>query len=118
MDAVKMLDTMKRICKMSSGCCECILNGMCYGGTLPTREDFDSESLVESIEKWEQEHPLKTRLMDLMEKYPNSHIVNGVHRTTPWWFGYCGSRTGCSGCKYNLETIEFCWNLPIDEKVD
>lgn len=116
MDAVKMLETMKRICKTSSGCSECVLDKMCYGGTLAAREDFDSKSFVESIEKWEQEHPLKTRLMDLMGKYPNAD--DSVIMVNPSTLGYCGKRTTCAGCKYQLQSLRVCWNIPIDEKVD
>lgn len=117
MDAVKMLETMKRICKTSSGCSECVLDKMCYGGTLAAREDFDSKSFVESIEKWEQEHQPKTRIQDFMEKHPNAHITDYMRRVTPWQVGYCGARTVCAECKYNSETSEFCWKLPIDEEV-
>lgn len=116
MDAIKMLDTMKRICKKSSGCSECILDEICYGGTLAAREDFDSKSFVESIEKWEQDHPLKTRLQDFIEKNPN--VDERVVMVNPSNLGYCGKRTTCEGCKYHLKSLKICWNLPLDEEVD
>ena len=80
--------------------------------------DYDCERLlysypevaVEVVQKWSDEHPVKTRLDDLKEKYPNVPLgEDGEPDIYPNSLGYCGN---CMKCiKF---TERHCWNEPVD----
>lgn len=73
-------------------------------------KDFP-EKAVEVIQAWSNEHPVKTRLDDLLEKYPKFELFSETGRPMykPRVFGYC---TNCSACPNNK--AEHCWNEPVD----
>ena len=73
-------------------------------------KDFP-ERAVDVIQKWSDENPVKTRLDDLLEKYPKFEVFSETGRPMykPRMFGYC---TGCSTCPNNK--AEHCWNEPVD----
>ena len=68
------------------------------------------KAAVEIVQKWSNEHPQKTRLNDLKEKYPNVPLndVKAPH-FDPWMLGYCAK---CSGCPNCIGT-EYCWDEPV-----
>lgn len=71
------------------------------------------EYAVETVQKWSDEHPQKTRLDDLLEKFPNMPLrEDGLLDFLPTWLGYCKD---CRSCRY-FEKIcsEVCWNEPVD----
>lgn len=85
MDAVEFLKERKRMCEanydretMCSGCCAydpegdrntCkVLRGVVRKQT--TLEDFNIAVAI--VEKWSEEHPLKTLMDDFFEKFPNA----------------------------------------------
>lgn len=110
MDAVKFLKERKRLCKSNGGNCEyCPLESQtCMGW------DVKAEEIVPIVEKWSAEHPQKTRLMDLLEKFPKFSMgTNNLPMVLPRLFGYCG-RGRCQGCEHQNEE-ESCWNLPLEE---
>lgn len=72
-------------------------------------KDFP-EKAVDVIQKWSDENPVKTRLDDLLEKYPNVEIVDGRPLFYPVRLGYC---KGCDRCNIRGLAKE-CWNEPVD----
>lgn len=64
---------------------------------------------VEIVQKWSDEHPVKTRLEDLLEKYPNADIVDGRPLFYPARLGYCEY---CDRCNVRGLAKE-CWNEPV-----
>lgn len=117
MDAVKFLEEWHRMCKSNysvSGCGKCpmsSLNGFCaHNISMPV------EDVVSRIEKWSAEHPVKTRLMDFMEKHPNARLQPGTRMPflTPDVLGYCGTSV-CKSCEHERYTMAHCWNLPLEE---
>lgn len=64
---------------------------------------------IEIVQKWSDEHPVKTRLDDLLEKYPNVEIVDGRPLFYPVRLGYC---KGCDRCNIRGLAKE-CWNEPV-----
>lgn len=57
---------LKRMCKGYSDCDDCPLSmENCLPDSLPDNAD-------EIIDKWAQEHPVKTYAMDFFEKFPNA----------------------------------------------
>lgn len=77
MDAKEFIRTHKRMCKKYGDDCEgCILlDKGCYSTStsiiLP--EDLD-ESVVDLVEKWSKDHPIKTRQSVFLEQYPDAII--------------------------------------------
>ena len=68
------------------------------------------ESVVEIVQEWSDEHPVKTRLDDLLEKYPNVEMDNGAPVFYPLRLGYCKD---CSKCIAKADRKE-CWYEPLD----
>lgn len=119
MDAVKFLKEMGRMCaSVKEECGRCPLPFACPFDDAPSIfADKEIEGLVDSVEKWSSEHPAKTRLMDFLEKYPNAPMVDGIpQHVIPKYLGYC-STTICLACEHKRDTYDFCWNLPLEERV-
>jgi len=97
------------------GCNKCPLYAD-KNGTNDNCGKFESEHPAEAVaivQKWAEEHPAKSMLNDLLEKFPNMKVgeygvpsicpnVFGYEKETRHWF--C-SETG--GCKQ-------CWNRPLE----
>lgn len=65
---------------------------------------------VEIVQEWSDEHPQKTRLDDLKEKYPKFEVhPNGYPCLRPFMFGYCKD---CGSCA--LSPTSVCWDEPVD----
>ena len=89
---------------------------------VPVPEDYlitiDLRRLSEvknEVQKWSDEHPVKTRLDDLFEKYPNFHTDNGRPNFYPRVFGYCDN---CKNCPiWNDDDYvpgKSCWDEPFE----
>lgn len=119
MDAVKFIKERTRMFdslrdtkyKGNSSC----LGVICPGCPLYLADGDCINDTVQStniVEKWSKEHPIKTIMMDFLEKYPNATTYNGgVPAICPIHLGYeIESGTRC----FNLLCKE-CWNTPIEE---
>ena len=75
-------------------------------------KDFP-EKAVEVVQKWSDEHPVKTRLDDVKEKYPNVSLDagNGCPHIRPAILGYCSN---CYGCSNKTQMSQRCWDEPVD----
>lgn len=122
MDAVKFLKELERMCDSFGegycGGCEIYkLREKAVGRYTPSCDNIVKklpEECVTIVEKWYAEHPAKTRLMDLLEKFPKFSMgANNSPMVLPRLFGYCG-RGRCQGCEHQNEE-ESCWNLPLEE---
>ena len=72
-------------------------------------KDFP-EKAVEVVQRWSDEHPVKTRLDDLLEKHPKFEVhPNGYPCLRPFMFGYCKD---CGSCA--LSPTSVCWDEPVD----
>ena len=112
MDAVKFLTERRRICRDYEDCSDCPLDLLsCNGFGIDEFTD-----LVSAVEKWSAEHPVKTRLQDFMEKYPNAPTVGHekMPLLRPAALGYCET-ISCRDCKYYPQSDVYCWNLPLEE---
>jgi hypothetical protein len=69
------------------------------------------ETAVEVIQAWSDEHPVKTRLDDLLEKYPKAWMEANSSVVAPWKLGYCRN---CSKCSLNGRLLPDCWGEPVD----
>ena len=118
MDAKKFLEEVRRMRRSGVcvnrpiGCGE----SACLSDSPP--EDWTSEEIeriVSFVEKWSEEHPRKTRLMDFLEKYPNAPIgEDGTPYFMPRSLGYCGDIAGCYACRKSKEkSIAWCWDQEV-----
>lgn len=71
------------------------------------------QAMVDDLQKWSDENPVKTRLDDLQEKYPGVIIEDDGHPIFyPSTLGYCNN---CHLCKYSDgDTRKYCWHEPVD----
>lgn len=98
-------EEMNRMCRYLNGCNECKFNA-------DTCEEISSitPEHIKIVQKWSDEHPQKTLLIDLLEKYPSVVINNNgapevcVSRLYP----YLGVE--CNGL------CNECWNKPLEEE--
>lgn len=73
-------------------------------------KDFP-EKAVEVIQAWSDEHPVKTRFDDLLEKYPKAMLTDGMPYFYPYVLGYCDD---CKTCRIACKKYIECWNEPLD----
>ena len=107
----RMLDSLGRVNDSCIGvnCEECPFSFRNNGKKLLCG-GFELEHLEEAVtivQKWSQEHPRKTILQDLLEKYPSTIIdeVNEIPTMCPHQLGY--EYTCDDNC------ID-CWNRPLE----
>ena len=114
MDAVKLLQEYDRMCHTIK-CNECELldrdipdhNCLWMASSYEGRE----EKIVAAIEKWSVEHPIRTRLMDFLEKYPNAPLKsNGYPQVLPIVLGYC-NHDFCVNCHHINKA---CWDVEYE----
>lgn len=103
-----------RLCDMYRDCDKCpMARRKKCPMMLLDYDDPDVQSVVDALQAWSDEHPVKTRLEDLLEKFPNTPLrEDGLLDFLPTRLGYCKD---CRSCRY-FEKIcsEVCWNEPVD----
>lgn len=70
------------------------------------------EKVIEIIQRWSNEHPQKTYLTDLLEKYPNIPLDNNGKPSY-----VCPHDLGLMSvedCKKDSNKCVECWNQPIE----
>ena len=72
--------------------------------------NFHPEKAVEIMQKWSDENPVKTRLDDFREKYPNhkTHVTDGMPCVCCKNLGYT-DECPIIECK----TCKNCWDMPL-----
>lgn len=71
MDAVKLLKEAQRMCIETECCEECPICEYCAIDT-DVFEVQEPEKVVKIIEKWANEHPVKTRQSEFLKRFPNA----------------------------------------------
>ena len=69
-----------RVCRMYSDCSDCPFGA---DDAVCPREVFEydrerAKQVIAALQKWSDEHPVKTRLDDLLEKYPKAMLTDGM----------------------------------------
>ena len=112
MDALKFFKEFKRMCN-------CYSEEFCAGCPRKVEpncdelimEDDELNKLIADVEKWSKEHPLRTRLQDFLEKYPNAPVDgNGTPQACCEHLGYC-----TKSCDPFELTCKDCWDIPIGD---
>lgn len=75
-------------------------------------DDPDVQSVVDALQAWSDEHPVKTRLDDLKERFPNVSLDDeGIPCFSPSVLGYCGD---CDRCRnWENSYTRNCWDEPL-----
>lgn len=112
---VNFLREYKRMCDSYEHCCQCAFNEPVRSEGISCNMycQEHSEIAVEIVQKWSNEHPQKTRLGDLNEKYPNYRFYENdkCPDIRPSVFGYCDN---CLYCRNSKQTLRYCWDEPLN----
>lgn len=77
MDALEFGKVRRRLCK-EVGCEKCPITNNCVLGWKIGTPTMDKR-IVEAVEKWAAEHPLKTRQIEFLKLFPHaSKYANGL----------------------------------------
>mgnify|MGYP000852245744 CR=1 FL=1 len=103
MDALKMLKTAKRYCKHVESCCVCEIGGeTCLFDSAP--EHMSVALMVDTVsflERWEREHPGKTKGELFIERNPDckrSAICPGIPEVKPCDYDESFDYKACCSC--------------------
>lgn len=77
-------------------------------------ELFHSETAVQIVQRWSDEHPQKTFLTEFLKHYPNAELNHGVPRIC---LKELGAISGCAKTKKGdfYISCHSCWSQPIEE---
>ena len=97
MDAVEFYRTFKRMCDKTD-CKDCLLDQKCRPSA-----NVEPEEVVETVEEWAKDHPIKTRQSEFLKMFPNARIDDDVIDIIPCNIEKemrkcCGDRN-CNECK-------------------
>jgi len=74
-------------------------------------ELFHSETAVQIVQRWSDEHPQRTYLSEFLKNYPNAPLEDdGAPEICLSSLGL----TNYNGCKNGITCLE-CWNEPIED---
>ena len=108
MDILEFMKESVRLCNSMERCAECLLRGHCVFDMDTAADNAKIKKVIEIVEKWSKEHPVKTRWQLLCEQYPS--IEESIKKCLCCRkFGYDCPMCGIIDC-------EQCWNLPIEEE--
>lgn len=117
MDAKTFLEEARRLCKAQHDCEDCpAYDGeICHLCYVPTGAN-NLVQMIETVKKWSEEHPKKTRLEDLKRKHSHIPMINGYPPFAPRLVGYCGNIQTCAGCKQKHDSMhKQCWDMEAKE---
>lgn len=107
MDALKFMEERRRMCDYYSKCLECPRADE-PNCNIEEMSDEELENFVNTVEQWSKEHPQRTRLQDLLEKFPKVEIDK---EGLPF---FCCARLGYV-CTCAKSTCKDCWNMLVEE---
>lgn len=89
MDAVEFYKAFKRMC-YKTDCKDCLLDQKCRPSA-----NVEPEEVVELVEEWAKNHPIKTRQSEFLRMFPNAMIneSDGILCITP-----CSIESKSIGC--------------------
>lgn len=89
----------------------CVKNGRIYSCYTMERR-YPTEAIA-IVQKWSDEHPVKTIKDDFLEKHPNAHLHNDLPVVCIKSLGYIGQDYVCPSGTY--AECKKCWNRPLSE---
>lgn len=99
----------ERLCASILECIDCPLR---HGNDCTNIENKYPKRAISIVQKWSDEHPQKTYLTELLEKYPNAELDHGVPKVC---LKKLGAVSGCAKTKKGDLYISCysCWNQPV-----
>lgn len=79
--------------------------------TCRTFEIYYPQAAISIVQRWSNEHPLKTYLTELLDKYPNVPLGDDG---TPNFCPYSLGLMSIDDCRKDYNCVK-CWNQPIEE---
>ena len=99
MEAIKLMKELKRYCNATS--CENCKERYGCNGVPAYLEDVEIVEVIEFIEKWSIDNPVKTRQSEFLKLYPNATLdSNGCLMITPCVLNKELYKGNCENCKY------------------
>lgn len=115
MRTAKYMQERKRMCKKQrkSGCIHCSFHNRIENCIQQSIEEADAERAVRIVQGWSDRNPPNTIMTELLKKYPNASIKDGVP-------DFCPSVLGLTlYCNGNYQTTSQacidCWNKLVKE---
>lgn len=102
--------TKNGLCENKCSNCPLCSNNNGEGLFCPDFEMYYPEKAVKAVQKWSDEHPLKTYLSEFLKNYPNVLLDdNGIPTVgCPYRLGLISA----DECEKNHSCVE-CWNQPM-----
>ena len=107
MDAVKFVDAYIRMCSQGWDCEDCPLSqsdDVDFCSSPPKKRSRESaEKVVQIVEQWAKEHPVKTRQSEFLNLFPDASLLTGNVNVCPnsLYEGKCdcAQYPNCFSCK-------------------
>ena len=117
-DFIRFCNGVKDDCLLASNCKQCKNYDLIMNTCLVNIADkkFNVKKLIELVEKWNKENPVKTYRSDFFEKFPKVEKECFAHR-------FCRNKVyGKGECRYENAAIKYCdtcWDEEMpDEEVE
>lgn len=102
-----------RLCKLGcSNCPLCSINNN-KGQSCTAFEMLYPEKAIAAVQKWSDEHPQKTYLTELLEKYPNV-LLNDDGTPEGMCPHQLGLKDSIADRKIGYDCVA-CWNQPVEK---
>ena len=117
---INFLSEFKRLCDSRDECVANVAdeeNCPMFGVCSITHSKLCAETIktaIETVQKWSDEHPVKTYAQDFFEKFPKAQLDSDG---TPFACRkklYGGVRPNDKRCD-RREACKYCWNEPMEE---
>lgn len=105
MDAVEFIKARNRMCKSLPSCNGCPLNN----NGCPRLEAVIADKIVDIVEQWAKEHPIKTRQSEFLKQWPEAKVDGtGVLKVPPCYLKNmkCPYTNCCYDCRREFWTQE------------
>lgn len=109
------LKELNRMCKINkSGCPDCPYYELLERGNWTCMDIFKeyTQEAIEILQKWSDEHPRKTYLEDIKEKFPDLNEDGLIDVSCPEDFYGDTAKSKCEVYDHNCEK---CWNQSMKE---
>lgn len=111
MTAVEYLKEKRRMCRTIKRCDNCPMNSVVNNENMCAWIELKNpEEAVAIVQKWAEEHPVKTRQSEFLKMFPNAHILGGAINIRPCYV--CDIKTencpqeGCEKCRKDFWLAE------------
>ena len=87
MNAVKFVDAYVRMCSQAGSCEDCPLyqeDEFDFCTALPQKRSLEgAEKVVQIVEQWAKENPVKTRQSEFLKLFPDANLSTGTVNVCP-----------------------------------